>query len=55
MAFFDGARTGGPLGALLVWSVAGLLLLGLGALRDRRAGSRRDAGRTAPTLVDADT
>ncbi|GAA0365218.1 hypothetical protein NE235_15650 [Actinoallomurus spadix] len=38
VAFFDGARAGGPLIVLIAWAGIGLLLLGLGASRARRAG-----------------
>ncbi|MEV5751946.1 hypothetical protein AB0L00_29365 [Actinoallomurus sp. NPDC052308] len=56
VAFFDGARAGSPLTVLLVWSATGLLLLGLGALRDRRrTGAHEVAGRGAQALADADT
>lgn len=36
VAYYHGARSGAPLTALVIWSAAGLLLLGLGALRARR-------------------
>lgn len=37
VAFFDGARAGGPLLVLLGWAAAGLVLLGIGMLRELRS------------------
>ncbi|GAA4625988.1 membrane protein [Actinoallomurus vinaceus] len=52
-AFFDGARAGGPLTVLLVWSAAGLLLIGAGALRNRRVRSGNAPERHTPAPVPA--
>jgi hypothetical protein len=54
VAFFDGARVGEPLTVLLAWFAAGLLLVGVRAVRGRRArthGARSLAGRAVPTPV----
>lgn len=51
VAFFDGARAGGPLIVLIAWAGIGFLLLGLGALRARRAGLHDVAGRDASALA----
>lgn len=46
VAFFDGARAGGPLLVLLGWAAAGLVLLGIGIFRELRSG--RSAEVAAP-------
>ncbi|MEV0404295.1 hypothetical protein [Actinoallomurus sp. NPDC050550] len=53
VAFFDGARAGGPLTVLLVWSAAGLLLVGAGVLRNRRVRPGSTPEQHPPTPVPA--
>ncbi|MGY4102856.1 hypothetical protein ACW2Q0_25340 [Nocardia sp. R16R-3T] len=38
-AFFDGAAATKPLAVLIVWALAALVLLGVGALRGRRSAA----------------
>jgi hypothetical protein len=55
VAFFDGARAGGPLTVLVTWSVAGLLLVGLGAFRTRRVGPGSVPGRPVHASAGAES
>jgi hypothetical protein len=48
VAFFDGVRAGGPVTVLLVWVAAGLVLVGVGALRAKGPGAAGDGGRRMP-------
>ncbi|MGQ4619919.1 hypothetical protein [Nocardia sp. R7R-8] len=48
VAFFDGAGAAGPLLVLLVWSAAALALLGVAALRGRRAEAQVPARDAVP-------
>lgn len=53
VAFFDGARAGGPLLVLLGWAAAGLVLLGAGTLRERRSGRSAEAAAPEAEAVPA--
>lgn len=53
VAFYDGARSGTPLTVLLIWSAAGLLLLGAGALRTSQSVSN-DSERSRPRHPNGD-
>lgn len=48
VAFFDGAKAGGPLTVLLVWAAAALALLGIGILRSRPATATADLREPVP-------
>lgn len=49
VAFFDGAGAAGPLVVLVIWAAAALVLLGIGALRDRRTDETPAAARVPVT------
>ncbi|MGW5571662.1 hypothetical protein ACWEVD_10710 [Nocardia thailandica] len=53
VAFFDGAGAGAPLLVLLGWAAAGVVALGVAALRARGAGDTGDVAERTPVAVSA--